>query len=72
MSNLNAVIEISALCKSRNIDVNIDTSGIVLSTLKNGDTLRKRYDLDTLSKIVTDLPLEILIDVFIEETVLTC
>ena len=70
MTNLNTIIEISNLCKKHNIDVRIDESGIVFSAYRNGHLFSKRYELEMLSKIVLDLPLEIIIDLFIEESVL--
>lgn len=70
MTSLNTIIEISNLCKKKNIDVRIDESGIVLSAYRNGNILHKRYELDMLGKIVKDLPLEIIVDLFIEETIL--
>ena len=66
MTNLNTIIEISNLCKKNNIEMSIDGSGIVLTAGK----ISKRYELEMLNKIVTDLPIEIIIDLFLEEMVL--
>ena len=70
MANLNMIMEISNLCKKKNIDMRIDESGILLSTYKNREILSKRYDLDTIGNVVENLPLEIIVDMFIEEHVL--
>ena len=66
MTNLNAIIKISDLCKQNNINMTIDGSGIILTA----GSISKRYELDMLSKIVQDLPLEVIIDLFLEEMVL--
>ena len=70
MTNLNTIIEISNLCKKNNIEVRIDGSGILLSTYKEGNVISKHYDLEILNKIVDNLPLEIIVDLFLEEMVL--
>lgn len=70
MTNLNTIIELANLCRKRNIEMSINKSQIVLSAYRNGRVLSKSYEFELLGKIVKDLPIEIILDLFIEETVL--
>lgn len=70
MNELNAILEISRICKENNIEATIDASGIVLKTDKNGEEITKRFDLDEINIISMNLPLIVLFDLFIEDAVL--
>jgi hypothetical protein len=70
INELNAILEISKICKENNIKATIDESGIVLSAMKNGEEITKRFDLDEINIISMNLPLIVLFDLFIEDAVL--
>jgi hypothetical protein len=70
MTNLNTIIRLSALCEKHDIELKVDGSGIEFSAYRNGRILNKRYDLDIIGKIVKELPIEVLVDLFIEESIL--
>lgn len=70
MNELNAILEISRICKENNIKAAIDESGIVLSTHRNGEEITKRFNLDEINVITMNLPLIVLFDLFLEESVL--
>ena len=70
MANLNTIIEISEMCKLRKIEMKITEAGLVLSAVKDGKTISKCYDLESINIITLDFPVEIMIDIFLEESVL--
>lgn len=70
MTNLNTIMEISNLCHQRNIELKIDHSGIVLSAYRNKNVYTRRYELTDITNVIKDLPLEVIVDLFIEDAVL--
>ena len=70
MTSINTIIELSEVCKEHNIKMGIDESGIMLSALKHGKEISKNYDLETINIIALSYPVQIIIDMFIEEYVL--
>lgn len=71
MNNLRAIVEISEQCKLHDINVSIDESGIIFTMYRNGKVYSKHYDLDIINKIALNISLNILIDVFKEEMILS-
>ena len=67
---LNAIIELSKICEKQGVKMGIDETGIVLSTLRHGKEIKKHYDIKSMNIITLDFPLQIIIDMFLEEHVL--
>lgn len=69
MTSINAVIELSRICEKHNIKMSIDESGVILSAYRHGEKVQKHYDVRTINIISLDHPLQIIIDMFLEEYV---
>lgn len=72
MNEIKTLIEIVNICKIHNIEVKLAKTGLTLLTRRNGDTISRDYDLDTINIISLNHPLDILIDMFLEDVFLSC
>jgi hypothetical protein len=70
MNKLNALLEISNICRDNNIKATIDETGLYLSTWKDGKKLSRHFNLDEINTVTTNLPMIVLFDIFLEESVL--
>lgn len=66
---LSAIIELTETCKEHNLKMSIDGSGIILTANKHGNEISKHYDLETINIITLNYPVQIIIDLFLEEYV---
>lgn len=67
MNEIKTVIEISNKCKEHNIEAKIDESGMILSANRNGEIISKHFNLEEIGIIALNLPLDIIVDMFLEE-----
>ena len=66
-TSLKSVIDLSNICRQRDVEMMITEAGITLTTNKHGMTVNKSYDLNTINIIALDHPIDIIIDMFLEE-----
>lgn len=71
MNNLKGIIQLTELCKTHDINLSINESGIMFIMYRNGKAFSKHFDIDVLNNIALNISPEILIDIFKEEYFLT-